>query len=90
MKNTTKKLAVLAVLAIVTVSIAKMSHTAPSAQAHGTSPVAGNQLQLIDIMPRDAYLTFRWPISMKIIRPKVLAAQSHTFYLADGTYCLVD
>ena len=90
MKNTAQKLSVLAVLAIVTVSIAAgTALTAPSTQPRGTNPAMNDPLAIEEIMPDDAYLAW-WPISQKVIRPKFLASQSRTFQLPDGEYYLVD
>lgn len=90
MKNTIQKLSVLAVLAITTASITEIALTAPTPKARETSPAARKQLEIDEIIPRDAYLTFNWGISVKIIRPKLLASDSRTIHLADGAYCWVD
>lgn len=68
MKNTTKTLAVITVLAV---ALAGFALTASTSQNPAASTALRKQPLVDEIIPQDACLAFNWGISNKVIRPKL-------------------
>ena len=77
MKNTTKTLAVVTVLAV---AMAGIALTASNSQNPTASTAIRKQPLVDEIIPPAACMAFNWGISNKVIRPKrIFASQSQTF-----------
>ena len=88
MKNTTKTLAVVTVLAV---ALAGIAFTASTSQNPAASTALRKQPLVDQIIPPDACMAFNWGVSNKVIRPKrIFASQSQTLAPTDETHYAVN